>query len=87
MTRGYVLIGPAQRVFVRLDDNDKGGLVEPVPSYEHDAVHQSLGNRHLRIGGTRTVRYGGHQGPANSVLVSKAARAMVARWDSYRPMR
>lgn len=87
MTRGYVLIGPAQRVFLRLDDKDKGGLVEPVASYERDAVHQLMGSRHLRTGGTRIVCYGGQQGPATSVLVSKAARAMVTRWDHYRPLR
>jgi hypothetical protein len=87
ITRGYVLIGPAQRVFVRLDDNAKGGLVEPVPGYERDAVHQLLGSRHLRTGGTRIVGYGGQQGPATSILVSKGARAMVTRWDHYRPLR
>jgi hypothetical protein len=87
MTRGYVLIGPAQRVFVRLDDNNKGGLVEPIPGYERDAVHQLLGSRHLRTGGTRIVRYGAQQGPATSVLVSSGARAMVTRWGNYRPLR
>lgn len=87
ITRGYVLIGPAQRVFLRLDDKDKGGLVEPVPGYERDAVHQLLGSRHLKIGGTRIVCYGDHQGPATSVLVSKGARAMATRWDHYRPLR
>jgi hypothetical protein len=28
-----------RRVFLRLDEKDKGGLVEPVPGYERDAVH------------------------------------------------
>jgi hypothetical protein len=87
MTRGYVLIGPAQRVFLRLDDNDKGGLVQPVPGYEQGAVHQLLGSRHLKIGGTHTVRYGGQHGPASSVLASRTSRAMIARWGSYQPIR
>jgi hypothetical protein len=86
-TRGYVLIGPAQRVFVWVDAKKKGGHVEKVPGYEQDAVHQLLGSRHLRIGGTHIVCYRDREGPANSVLVSKAAQAMIARWSAYRPMR
>jgi hypothetical protein len=86
VTRGYVLIGPAQRVFLRLDDTDKPGLVQPVPGYERDAVHQLLDTRHLRLGGTRVVRYGDQEGPATSVLVARASRAMATRWDNYRPL-
>ena len=82
-TRGYVVIGPAQRVFLRLDDNDQGGRVEPVPGYERDAVHQLLDSRHLRTGGIRIVRYGDRQGLATSVLVSRSARAWLSRWDHY----
>jgi hypothetical protein len=85
---GYVLIGPARRVFRRIDSNtQKGAPVETVPTYEQDAVHQLLDRRHLTIGGTHIVSYSGRQGPANSVLVKKASRAMVTRWGNYRPLR
>jgi hypothetical protein len=86
-TRGYVLIGPAQQVFAWVDEKKKYGRVERVPRYEQDAVHQLLTSRHLRIGGTHLVSYGGREGPANSVLVPRSSRAMVTRWGNYRPLR
>ncbi len=86
-TRGYVLIGPSQQVFAWVDEKKKGGLVERVPTYEQDAVHQLLSSRHLKIGGTHIVRYRDREGPANSVLVPRSSRAMVTRWAAYRPLR
>jgi hypothetical protein len=84
---GYVLIGPARRVFRRVDGTHKGARVDTVPTYEQDAVHQSLDAGHLTVGGTHIVTYGGRQGPANSVLVRKSSRAMVTRWGNYRALR
>jgi hypothetical protein len=84
---GYVLIGPAQRVFRRIDGTHKGARVETVPTYEQDAVHQCMDAGHLTVGGTHIVSYGDHQGPASSLLVRKSSRAMVNRWSSYRPVR
>lgn len=85
--RGYVLIGPARQVFAWVDEKTKGGLVERVPAYEADTVHQLLDSRQLKVGGTQIVRYRGREGPANSVLVPRSSRAMVTRWDAYRPLR
>ncbi|WP_345611972.1 hypothetical protein [Pseudonocardia adelaidensis] len=85
--RGYVLIGPAQRVFLRqAGETRKGAPVDPVPAYEQDTVRQLLDAGLLTTGGTHIVRHGGKEGPATSVLVPKATRAMVTRWDSYRPL-
>ena len=60
--------------------------VEPVPRYEQDAVRQLLDAGHLTIGGAHTVTYGDRTGPAHSVLIPKATRAMAARWASLRPL-
>lgn len=84
---GYVLIGPAERVFLRESGaTGRGAPVEPVPSYERDTVRQLLDAGHLTVGGTHIVRYGGREGPARSVLVPKATRNMVARWANLRPL-
>ncbi|WP_219414868.1 hypothetical protein [Pseudonocardia nigra] len=87
ISRGYVLIGPAERVFVReAGETKKGSSVEPVPTYEADTVRQLLDAGHLATGGNHIVRHGGREGPATSVLVPKATRAMVTRWANLRPL-
>jgi hypothetical protein len=87
LARGYVLIGPAQRVFLReAGETRKGAPVDPVPAYEQDTVRQLLDAGLLTTGGTHIVRHGGTEGPATSVLVPKATRAMVTRWGNYVPL-
>ena len=87
LTRGYVVIGHTQRVFLRDPGGmQKGGPVEPVPGYEQDTVRQLLDSGHLTTGGTHIVRYAGREGAANSILVPKATRAMITRWTSLRPL-
>ncbi len=81
---GYVLVGPAERVFGR--DPAHAGHVDPVPIYEAGMVAQMLDSRHLSIGGTHHVVYGRHDGPARSVLVPKATRDQVDRWTHLRPL-
>jgi hypothetical protein len=80
---GYVLIGPAERVFTR--DPARKGVVEAVPKYEQDAVAQLLASGHLRIGGTHHVTYGDRNGPASAVLVPRATRQLADRWARLRP--
>ncbi|MCH6169851.1 hypothetical protein [Pseudonocardia alaniniphila] len=89
LSRGYVLIGPADRVYLR--DAAPAGkahavVVEPVPAYEQDTVRQLLDSGHLSTGGIHHVRYGRNDGPTHSVLVPKATRAMVNRWAALRPL-
>jgi hypothetical protein len=81
---GYMLVGPTDRVF-RVEPGD-AHTVEPVPRYEQDAVRQLLDAGHLTIGGAHTVTYGDRTGPAHSVLIPKATRAMAARWAHLRPL-
>lgn len=75
---GYVVIGPADKPFVR--DPGSKHEVNPLPRYEADAIGQMLAAGHLKIGGHHHVTYGGREGPARSVLVPTATRSMVARW-------
>ena len=82
---GFVLIGPAERVFCYQPDRGRA-LVRPVPKYEAAAVAQLLDSRPLRTGGARTVQYGEHSGTATSVLVPKATRDMLTRWEHLRPL-
>lgn len=81
---GYVLIGPADKV--HLYDGRAKDTVEAVPAYEADAVTQLLASGHLTVGGHHHVRCGEHDGPARSVLVPKATRALVHRWSALRPL-
>jgi len=83
---GYMLIGPAERVFTLQPDRSPT-TVTPVPTYEADAVAQLLDAGHLTTGGAHTVHYGDQTGPASSVLVPKATRDMVARWDNLTRLR
>jgi hypothetical protein len=87
LNRGYVLVGPAQRVYLRdPGQTGRGARVEPVPTYEQDAVHQLLDARHLTTGGSHIVKAAGREGPATSVLVPKATQAMVTRWANLAPL-
>ena len=87
ISRGYVLIGPAQRVYLREAGRiRKGAPVEPVPPYEQATVQQLLDAGLLTTGGTHIVRCGNREGPATSVLVPRDTRAMVTRWGNYVPL-
>lgn len=87
MSRGYVVMGAAQRVFLREPgETKKGARVEPVPAYEQDTVRQLLDTGLLTTGGIHIVRHGRTEGPAHSVLVPKATAAMVTRWSNLRPL-
>jgi hypothetical protein len=81
---GYVLCGPADRVFRR--DPSRHGHVDPVPTYEAAMVAQMLDNHHLTTGGTHHVTYGRHDGPARAVLVPRATRDQVGRWTHLHPL-
>jgi hypothetical protein len=81
---GYVLIGPTERVYLREPGSKHD--VTAVPRYEAGAVAQLIESGHLEVGGIRIVRTGDREGPARSVLVTKAARAMVARWGALHPL-
>jgi hypothetical protein len=84
---GYVVVGPAERVFRRVDGTkQKGAPVEPVPAYEQDVVRQLLGSGHLRTGGAHTVRHAGREASGSSVLVPRATRDMVTRWSNLVPL-
>jgi hypothetical protein len=81
---GYVVIGVGQRVFLR--DTTRGkSFVVSVPRYEADTVAQLLDTGHLRLGGTHVVSDGRHEGPARSVLVTTATRALLAHWAAVTP--
>jgi hypothetical protein len=75
---GYVLIGPADKPFVREPGTKRD--VEAVPRHEADAIAQMLDAGHLKIGGHHSVVHGNREGPARSVLVPAATRSMVRRW-------
>lgn len=81
---GYVLIGPAERVYLR--DPTRDGAVDPVPVYEADAVVQLLSSGHLKVGGAHRVRTAGREGHANAVLVPRDTKLMVRRWDALAPL-
>jgi hypothetical protein len=82
---GYVLIGSGERVYLR--DPNRNHRVQPVPRYEADTVTQLLDHGHLKAGGTHVVSDGRHEGPARSVLVPAATRAMAARRAALRRCR
>jgi hypothetical protein len=82
MDPGYVVVGPAYRVFRR--DPSHPGHVEPVASYEAAMVAQMLDSGNLKIGGTHHVTYGRREGPARSVLVSQHTRTQLTRWANLR---
>lgn len=82
---GYVLIGPAEHVYIR-EPGTKHDVAK-TPTYEADAVTRLLRTGHLKAGEHHTVSTGSRQGPARAVLITAAARAMVRRWDALHPLR
>ena len=81
---GYLVIGVGERVYLR--DTTRGrGFVVSVPRYEADTVAQLLDSGHLRLGGTHLVSDGRREGPARSVLVTTATRALLAHWAALTP--
>lgn len=81
---GFLLIERTQRV-VKADPATPG-VVDSVRRDEQDAVLQLLDSGHLRTGGTHHLHHHGHEGPARSILVTKATRDMVTRWSNLRPV-
>jgi hypothetical protein len=75
---GYLLVGTAERVYARTDTDDH---VARVPRYEEDAVHQLLRRRWLTLGATHRVTCGAAHLLGTTVLVPKATRDRVARWE------
>jgi hypothetical protein len=82
---GYVVIGTTERVYLR--DPARKHRVDPVPRYEADIIAQLLDDGHLKLGGIHLVTDGRREGPARSVLVATATRAMAARWAALHPVR
>jgi hypothetical protein len=62
---GYVLIGPADRVYRR--DPTHPDDVDTVPTHEHDSVTELLGTGAVRLGDRCQVTYRGRRGPAVAV--------------------
>ncbi|OJG07893.1 hypothetical protein BG618_01840 [Pseudonocardia autotrophica] len=67
-------------------DPARPGCADAVSRHDGDTVLQLLDTGHLRLGGTHHVHHNGSEGPARSVLVPKATRDMVSRWDHLRPI-
>ncbi|MFC4949036.1 hypothetical protein [Pseudonocardia sp. GCM10023141] len=82
---GYVLIGPAERVFLR-DPSIARDMVVAVPRYESDTVSQLLGDGHLAVGGYHQVRTEGYGGWARAVLVPQPTHALLNRWAALHPL-
>ena len=75
---GYLLVGTAERVYARVDADEH---VARVPRYEEDAVHQLLRRRWLTPGAAHHVTCGAAQLIGTAVLVPKATRDRIARWE------
>jgi hypothetical protein len=75
---GYLLVGTAERVYTRTDADDR---VARVPRYEEDAVHQLLRRRWLTLGATHHVTCGAAHLVGSAVLVPKATRERIERWN------
>lgn len=67
-------------------DPARPGCADALARHDGDTVAQLLDTGHLRLGGTQHVHHAGSEGPARSVLVPKATRDMVSRWDHLRPI-
>ena len=63
---GYLLVGTAERVYARVDVDDR---VARVPRYEEDAVHQLLRRRWLTLGAANHVTCGAAHLIGTAVLV------------------
>jgi hypothetical protein len=75
---GYLLVGAAERVYTRTQADDR---VARVPRYEEDAVHQLLRRRWLTLGSAHRVTCGAAQLVGTAVLVPKATRERIERWN------
>jgi len=75
---GYLLVGTAERVYARTDADEH---VARVPRYEEDAVHQLLRRRWLTLGATHRVICGAAHLVGTALLVPKATRDRIARWE------
>ena len=75
---GYLLVGTAERVYARTDADEH---VARVPRYEEDAVHQLLRRRWLTVGSAHDVTCGAAHLVGTAVLVPKATRDRIARWE------
>ena len=75
---GYLLVGTAERVYARTDTDVH---VVRVPRYEEDAVHQLLRRRWLTLGAAHHVTCGAAHLVGTAVLVPKATRDRIARWE------
>ncbi|WP_146231345.1 hypothetical protein [Lentzea atacamensis] len=78
---GYVIAGPARRVYRRVDKDH----MKQVPAWELNAVLQLIDGGQLSVGGTHLLRCGAVRRSANSVLVSKSTRSMLSRWNALKP--
>ena len=67
-------------------DPARPGCADAVSRHDGDTVGQLLDSGHLRLGGSHHIHHNGQEGPARSVLVPKATRDMVTRWDHLRPL-
>ena len=76
---GYLLVGPAERVYSCADGRD--GEVQRVPRYEEDAVHQLLRRRWLTTGADHHVTCGAAALTGTAVLVPKDTRTRITRWE------
>ena len=81
---GFLLIERTGQVL--RTDPARPGCAESAARHDGDTVLQLLDTGHLRLGGTHHVHHAGTEGPARSVLVPKATRDMVARWDHLQPI-
>ncbi|MDT7723456.1 MAG: hypothetical protein QOI21_32 [Actinomycetota bacterium] len=79
---GYVLVGPAERVYHLFARND----IESAPIHEAEAVHQLLDAKWLTKGGTHFYTCYGHSGSGNSVLVPRATKNKARHWRSLHPL-
>jgi hypothetical protein len=76
---GYLLTGPAERVYAR--DPDRNGCGVRVPRWEEDAVHQLLRRRWLYRGSTYPFSCGAADLTGTTVHTTRDTRARVARWE------
>lgn len=81
---GYLII--ERTGLVLRADPARPGCADSVSRHDGDTVGQLLDSGHLKLGGTHHIHHNGDEGPARSVLVPKATRDMVTRWDHLRPL-
>ncbi|MFP5071593.1 hypothetical protein ACLFMI_18260 [Pseudonocardia nantongensis] len=67
-------------------DPARPGCADAVSRHDGDTVVQLLDSGHFRLGGTHHVHHNSSEGPARSVLVPKATRDTVSRWDHLHPI-